>query len=222
MSFLSPLLGLRRKCKPTYNMCVYFHVPFYGKLDGIFHWGFSYELLTIWAEWGRLLLKEFARAEGASVTFGSYGEEAGLPAGGGWEVFHNETSRWVAEPFIKWHPQQPAPVVSTVGLLCHTSSCGMLCLILCGLPASAVHRKLRIPNTQSKAQKGSLTRRGAELPQGPLQDWRGYMLSSWSYPGHVQAVVKQNLFLGSYWKSNFKSVWVTWGLSMVCVSVCFL
>lgn len=62
-------------------MCVYFHVPFYGKLDGIFHRGFSYELLTIWGEQGRLLLKECAREKGASVTFESYGEEPGLPAG---------------------------------------------------------------------------------------------------------------------------------------------
>ena len=62
-------------------MCVYFHVPFYGKLDGVFHWGFSYELLTIWGEQGMLLLKEFSREEGASETFESYGEEPVLPAG---------------------------------------------------------------------------------------------------------------------------------------------
>lgn len=34
-------------------------------------------------EQGRLLLKEFARAEGASVTFESYWEDPDLPAGGG-------------------------------------------------------------------------------------------------------------------------------------------
>lgn len=44
-------------------------------------------------EQGRLLLKEFVRAEGASVTFESYWEEPDLPAGGGRETLSNETSR---------------------------------------------------------------------------------------------------------------------------------
>lgn len=96
----------------------------------------------------------------------------------------------------------------------------MLCLILCGLPAPAGHRKIRIPNTQSKAPKGPLTRRGAELPQGPLQDQGGYRLSNQSHPGHVQVVVKQNLFLGSYWKNSFESLGNVGPERGVCL--CFL
>lgn len=77
-------------------------------------------------------------------------------------------------------PALPDLPASTAGLSGHRSTCEMLCLILCGLPASAGHRKLRIPNTQSKAHKRWLTRQGAELPWEPLQDQRGYRLSNWS------------------------------------------
>lgn len=106
------------------------------------------------------------------------------------EACSSETSWWAAEPLSSILTLQPSCQHSRVGLRCHTSSCGMLCLVLCGRPSPASHRKLRIPNTQSKAHKVSLTRQGAELLRGPLQNWRGYRLSDQPYPGHVQVVVK--------------------------------
>lgn len=77
-------------------------------------------------------------------------------------------------------------------------------------------QETQLPNTQSRAQKRSLTGQGTELPRTPAE------LEKQSYPGHVQVVVKLNPFLGLHWKSNLKSVWVVWGLSKVCVSLCFL
>lgn len=45
---------------------------------------------------GQAVAEKFSRAEGPSVTFESYGEEPGLPAGvpllGGEAVFNNESS----------------------------------------------------------------------------------------------------------------------------------
>ena len=79
------------------------------------------------------------------------------------EACSNETSWWAAEPLSSILTLQPSCQHSRVGLWCHTSSCGMLCLVLCGRPSPASQQETQDTKHPIQSPWGVINQAGGRV-----------------------------------------------------------